>query len=82
MGGVISSPIKAVLGSVSQSKPAPAPQPVTPTQAEVSQSAATDAEGLTKMQKARRRGRSATILTSTAGVEGETTLGTKSLLGG
>lgn len=70
-----------------QSKPAPAPTPVTPTpvtptQAEVSQSAATDAEGLTKIQKARRRGRSATILTSTSGVEGDTTLGTKSLLGG
>ena len=58
------------------------PTPVTPTQAEVSQSAATDAEGLTKAQKARRRGRSATILTSTSGVQEDTTLGTKSLLGG
>ena len=65
-----------------QSKPAPVPTPVAPTQAEVSQSAATDAEGLTKVQKARRRGRSATILTSSTGVEGDTTLGTKSLLGG
>ena len=59
-------------------KPAPAPAP---TQAEVSQATATDEQGLTAAQRARRRGRSATILTSTMGVEGETTLGKKSLLG-
>jgi len=71
MGGVISKP------------KAPPPPPVpAPTQAEVSQSAATDQEGLTTAQRARRKGRSATILTSTMGVEGETTLGKKSLLGG
>ena len=60
-------------------KPAPAPAP---TQAEVSQATATDEQGLTTFQKSRRRGRSATILTSTMGVEGDTTLGKKSLLGG
>ena len=60
-------------------------KPVTttaPTQAEVSQATATEEQGLTAAQRARRRGRSATILTSTMGVEGETTLGKKSLLGG
>jgi hypothetical protein len=71
MGGVISKP------------KAPPPPPVpAPTQAEVSQSAATDQEGLTAAQKARRRGRSATILTGVTGVEGEPLLGKKSLLGG
>lgn len=71
MGGVISKP---------KAPPPPPPAPA-PTQAEVSQSAATDQEGLTTFQKSRRKGRSATILTSTTGVEGETTLGKKSLLG-
>jgi hypothetical protein len=70
MGGVFKKP----------SPPPPPPAPA-PTQAEVSQSAATDQEGLTTFQKSRRKGRSATILTSTTGVEGETTLGKKSLLG-
>lgn len=73
MGGVISKP-------KSPPPPPPAPAPA-PTQAEVSQSAATDQEGLTAAQRARRRGRSATILTSVTGVEGEPTLGTRSLLG-
>jgi len=71
MGGVFNKP----------SPPPPPPAPA-PTQAEVSQSASTDQEGLTTAQRARRKGRSATILTSTMGVEGETTLGKKSLLGG
>mgnify|MGYP000503361644 CR=1 FL=1 len=76
MGGIISKP---------KAPPAPPPPPPVapaPTQAEVSQATATDEQGLTPAQRARRRGRSATILTSTTGVEGETTLGTKSLLGG
>ena len=76
MGGIISKP--------SPPPPPPAPKPApapAPTQAEVSQSAATDQEGLTTFQKSRRRGRSATILTSVTGVEGEPTLGTRSLLG-
>ena len=71
MGGVISKP-KA---------PPPPPAPA-PTQAEVSQATAIEEQGLTEAQKARRRGRSATILTSTMGVEGDITLGKKSLLGG
>jgi hypothetical protein len=65
-----------------KSSPPPAPPTPAPTQAEVSQATATDEQGLTEAQRARRRGRSATILTSTMGVEGETTLGKKSLLGG
>ena len=62
--------------------PAPTPAPVSPTAAEVSQSAATDMDQGTTSRKVKRKGRSATILTSTAGVEGDATLGTKSLLGG
>jgi hypothetical protein len=62
-------------------KPAPAPAPVAPTQAEVSQSSATDADGSSTSVKTKRKGRSATILTSSAGVEGDATLGKKSLLG-
>lgn len=59
------------------------PQPVSPTVAEVSQSAATDSDGMGAMsRKAKRKGRSATILTSATGVEGSATLGTQSLLGG
>ena len=77
MGGVISKP-----KAPTPPPPAPAPQPVTPTQAEVSQSAATDMDQGTTSRKVKRKGRSATILTSTAGVEGDATLGTKSLLGG
>ena len=61
----------------------PKPQPVSPTVAEVSQSAATDSDGMGAMsRKAKRKGRSATILTSATGVEGSATLGTQSLLGG
>jgi outer membrane biosynthesis protein TonB len=63
--------------------PAPAPQPITPTAAEVSQSEATAADGMGAMsRKVKRKGRSATILTSSAGVNESVTLGTKSLLGG
>ena len=70
-------------------KPAPAPppvaapQPITPTTAEVSQSEATASDCTGAMsRKVKRKGRSATILTSSTGVEGSTTLGTQSLLGG
>jgi hypothetical protein len=55
--------------------------PVAPTQAEISQSSATDADGSSTSVKTKRKGRSATILTSSAGVEGDATLGKKSLLG-
>ena len=72
MGGIISKP---------KAPPPPPPPAPAPTQAEVSQSAATDQEGLTTFQKSRRKGRSATILTGVTGVEGEPLLGKKSLLG-
>jgi hypothetical protein len=49
--------------------------------AEISQSSATDADGSSTSVKTKRKGRSATILTSSAGVEGDATLGKKSLLG-
>jgi hypothetical protein len=52
-----------------------------PTIAEVSQSSAADADGDLTSVKTKRKGRSATILTSSAGVEGDATLGKKSLLG-
>tara|TARA_A100000164_G_C21723015_1_gene683869 strand:- start:94 stop:315 length:222 start_codon:yes stop_codon:yes gene_type:complete len=59
--------------------PPPAPTPVTPTVAEVSQSKAADAYD---PRKAKAKGRSSTIMTSSKGVEDESlTLGKKSLLG-
>jgi hypothetical protein len=77
MGGIISKP-KA---------PTPAPSnylkpPTTaaaPTTAEVSQASATDMDN--KGIKRRRRGRSMTILTGSAGVQEGATLGTPTLLG-
>ena len=77
MGGPIPNPF--------QSKPsAPAPTPpapvaVAPTAAEVSQAGATDMDN--KGIKRRRRGRSSTILTGSAGVQEGATLGTPTLLG-
>ena len=73
--------VAAIAKSVTSKPKAPPPPAPAPTQAEVSQATATEEQGLTAAQRARRRGRSATILTSTMGVEGETTLGKKSLLG-
>lgn len=84
-GGAFSKPIKILqnMGAIKPvSKPAPTSAPVSPTTAEVSQSAATDMDQTSDIRKRKRKGRSATILTSTAGVEGDATLGTKSLLGG
>ena len=77
MGGPIPNPFQS-----KPSAPAPAPAPVAatvsaPTTAEVSQASATDASGI----KRRRRGRSQTILTGTAGVQEGATLGTPTLLG-
>ena len=61
--------------------PTPAPIAVAPTVAEVSQSSATSADGYDS-RKTKAKGRSATIMTSSKGVEDETiTLGKKSLLG-
>ena len=67
-------------GVFKPSTPPPPPTPA-PTQAEVSQSTATTMDGYDS-RRTKRKGRSATILTSTTGVEGDTTLGKKSLLGG
>ena len=61
--------------------PAPVATTIAPTAAEISQSTATDADGDLTSVKTKRKGRSATILTSSAGVEGDATLGKKSLLG-
>jgi hypothetical protein len=73
MGGVISKP-KA------PTPPPPAPTPVVaPTTAEVEQAGATDMDN--KGIKRRRRGRSMTILTGSAGVQEGATLGTPTLLG-
>ena len=64
------------MGSVFRPKPSPPPTPTAP---EVSQSKAADAYD---PRKAKARGRSTTIMTSSKGVEDETlTLGKKSLLG-
>ena len=62
--------------------PAPAPAPVvTPTAPEVSQATATAMDGYDS-RKTKAKGRSATIMTSSKGVEDETlTLGRRSLLG-
>ena len=62
--------------------PAPAPTPVVaPTAPEVSQATATSMDGYDS-RKTKAKGRSATIMTSSKGVEDETlTLGRRSLLG-
>ena len=62
-------------------RPAPTPAVVSPTVAEVSQSSATSADGY-DLRKTKAKGRSATIMTGSKGVEDETiTLGKKTLLG-
>ena len=73
------------IARVFKPKPTPAPIPapiaVAPTVAEVSQSEATSMDGYDS-RKTKAKGRSATIMTSSKGVEDETlTLGRKSLLG-
>ena len=72
----------AVARVISRPKPTPAPAPViAPTAPEVSQSEATNMDGY-DARKTKAKGRSATIMTSSKGVEDETlTLGKKSLLG-
>lgn len=79
MGGPIPNPFQS-----KPSAPAPAPAPVAaktyaPTTAEVSQAGATEMDN--KGIKRRRRGRSMTILTGSAGVQEGATLGTPTLLG-
>ena len=81
-GGVFGKGIQMLVGS-GAAKPvaapqvdAPKPQPMTsPTTAEVDQGEAT------RLIKAKRKGRSMTILTSPSGVSDQTTLSTKTLLG-
>jgi hypothetical protein len=80
--GVFGKGIQMLVGS-GAAKPvaapqvdAPKPQPITsPTTAEVDQGEAT------RLIKAKRKGRSMTILTSPSGVSDQTTLSTKTLLG-
>ena len=69
------------MGSIFRPSPPPAPAPVTPTAPEVSQATATSMDGYDS-RKTKAKGRSATIMTSSKGVEDESlTLGKKSLLG-
>ncbi len=79
MGGVFNKPIQ-MAQSAGMLKPVsepPAKSTPSPTTAEVSQATTTDATGI----KRRRRGRSQTILTGSAGVQEGATLGTPTLLG-
>ena len=73
MGSVFSKPVQ-MAQSAGVVSPVTAPAPTT---AEVDQASATDAAGI----KRRRRGRSSTILTGSAGVSEGATLGTPTLLG-
>jgi hypothetical protein len=69
------------MGSVFRPSPPPTPPAPTPTAPEVSQATATSMDGY-DARKTKARGRSATIMTSSKGVEDESlTLGKKSLLG-
>tara|TARA_R110000787_G_scaffold9664_1_gene33519 strand:+ start:432 stop:683 length:252 start_codon:yes stop_codon:yes gene_type:complete len=82
MGGVFSKPKAPTAPTAPPPVVAkPIATTMSPTTAEVSQSTATDADGSSTSVKTKRKGRSGTILTSSAGVEGDTTLGKKSLLG-
>ena len=76
MGGVFRKPVQmATQAAVIK------PIAVAPTVAEVSQSEATSADGYDS-RRTKKKGRSATIITSSKGVEDETiTLGKKTLLG-
>tara|TARA_R100000655_G_scaffold52562_1_gene90394 strand:- start:205 stop:435 length:231 start_codon:yes stop_codon:yes gene_type:complete len=75
MGGAV----RRVIRPPAPPAPPPVPTPVTPTVAEVSQSKAADAYD---PRKAKAKGRSSTIMTSSKGVADESlTLGKKSLLG-
>ena len=81
-GGIFGKGVQMLVGS-GAAKPvaapqveAPKPQPISsPTQAEVEQGETS------RLLKAKRRGRSMTILTSPSGVGEQTTLSTKTLLG-
>ena len=80
MGGAIPKPFRPSRPSPAPA-PAPTPAPITPTAPEVSQATATSMDGYDS-RKTKAKGRSATIMTSSRGVEDETlTLGRRSLLG-
>ena len=83
MGGAVARIVKP-RRSTPTPVPAPVPAPtplVSPTAPEVSQATATSMDGYDS-RKTKAKGRSATIMTSSKGVEDETlTLGKKSLLG-
>ena len=71
----------AVVKKVFRKEPPKPPQVQSPTVAEVSQATATSMDGYDS-RKTKAKGRSATIMTSSKGVEDETlTLGRRSLLG-
>jgi hypothetical protein len=80
-GGIFGKGIQMLVGSGAVKQVAPQveaakPQPITsPTTAEVDQGEAT------RLIKAKKRGRSMTILTSPSGVSDQSTLSTKTLLG-
>ena len=82
-GGIFGKGVQMLVGS-GAAKPvaapqvdAPKPQPLSsPTQAEVEQG---ETSGLLK---AKRKGRSSTVLSSSSGVEGEASVSKKTLLGG
>jgi hypothetical protein len=77
MGGVFKKPVQ-MAQQMDVVKPVAASAPA-PTTAEVEQAGATDMDN--KGIKRRRRGRSMTILTGSAGVQEGATLGTPTLLG-
>lgn len=73
---VVTGKSSDIPASVAPQVEAPKPQPISsPTQAEVEQGETS------RLLKAKRRGRSMTILTSPSGVSEQTTLSTKTLLG-
>ncbi len=78
MGGAVPNFFSS---SIKSSAPAPTPVAAvaSPTTSEVSQAGATEMDN--KGIKRRRRGRSSTILTGSAGVQEGATLGTPTLLG-
>jgi hypothetical protein len=83
MGGTIPNPVAIIRGTqsgVRESMQQPTAATVAaPTTSEVSQAGATEMDN--KGIKRRRRGRSMTILTGSAGVQEGATLGTPTLLG-
>jgi hypothetical protein len=86
MGSAIPKPLrpatKMAFGKDTSPSNVKAVKKSAPTQAEVSQSSAMDQDGYDGVsRKTKRRGRSATIITGSTGVEEGLTLGKKSLLG-